>query len=115
MQKPSTKQSPGAKKAESDFLAWCKEQPSIVSGEYGVEVHHCVGSSAKTHVGIARVSIGHWFCIPLTTQEHWIYHNRKREFQNLYGTQAELWLKLIETYPGSIPDEVIKGVAESGR
>jgi hypothetical protein len=114
MQKKPTKQSKAANTEELRFLAWCKEHPSIVSGYYGVEVHHCAGSSAKTHVGIVRVNIGHWFCLPLTTQEHWLYHNRKREFQDLYGTQVELWLKLIETYPGSIPDDVIKGVAECG-
>lgn len=112
MQKRSTKQSPGPKKAETAFLAWAKRQPSIVSGAHGVEVHHCAGSSKKVYVGAERVHIGHWFCIPLTPEEHWLFHNRKKEFEALYGEQSELWLALVEQYPVEIPLNVMQGIAQ---
>lgn len=115
MQRPSNKQSRGANKAEREFMAWCKSQPSIVSGDYGVEVHHCVGSSAKTYVGAERVHIGHMYCIPLTPEEHRFFHSNKREFEELNGPQRELWLTLIKNYGKPIPLNVIKGITEYGR
>lgn len=115
MQRKSTKQSRGAHADEKAFMSWCKEQPSIVSGEFGVEVHHCVGSSRKTYVDNERVHIGHWFVVPLTTDEHKLFHHDKYKFIDQYGEQSELWLRLIENYPGKIPDKVIKGIAEYGR
>jgi len=114
MQHKRTKQSPGPNRVEGAFLAWCKQQPSIVSGVFGVEVHHCVGSSRKVYVGAQRVHIGHWFCIPLTTEEHWLYHNRKNEFYDLYGDQCDLWLNLIAEYGIDIPEEVIEGIKQCG-
>lgn len=110
MQTKLSKQSRAPNRAEKDFLAWCKEQPSIVSGAWGVDVHHCAGSTAKQSVGLQRVHIGHWYCIPLTPEEHWLYHNRKTEFEDRYGEQSDLWLKLVENYPVEIPLEVIQGV-----
>jgi len=115
MQRPSNKQSRGSNKAEREFMAWCKSQPSIVSGDYGVEVHHCVGSSAKTYVGAERVHIGHWFCIPLTPDEHKMYHNQKREFISEYGLQQDLWLILINKYEKEVPLNVIKGIVNYER
>lgn len=115
MQRPSNKQSRGAYADEKQFMAWCKEQLSCVSGEYGVEVHHCIGSSRKTYVDNVRVHIGHWFVIPLTPEEHKFFHREKFAFIAKYGEQADLWLKLIENYPHEIPDSVIKGIAEYGR
>jgi len=115
MQKKSSPQSRNINISEREFLSWSKEQPSIVSGAYGVEVHHCVGSSTKTYVGVKRVHIGHWFCIPLTTQEHWLFHNRKSEFESLYGSQSELWLKHVEIYPVEIPLEIIQAIASYGK
>lgn len=115
MQRPSNKQSRGANAEEKKFLAWCKEQPSIVSGGYGVEVHHCVGSSAKTYVGAERVHIGHWFCIPLTPEEHKMFHSRKKEFELAYGKQSDLWLKLIEGCDNLIPLNVIEGIFHYGK
>ena len=115
MQRPSNKQSRAANSAEKAFLAWCKEQPSIVSGKYGVEVHHCIGSSGKARAGLERVHIGHWFCLPLTTQEHWLFHHRKKEFEFKHGHQTDLWLKLIENYELCIPQEVIEAIIKYGK
>lgn len=115
MQRPSNKQSRGPNKEERLFLAWCKEQPSIVSGEFGVEVHHCAGSSAKTYVGAERVHIGHMFCIPLTPSEHKMYHTQKRLFEELNGPQNELWLKLIQGYNRPVMINVMKGIALYGK
>ena len=115
MQTKPSRQSRGINSAEKQFMAWCKEQPSIVSGVYGVEVHHCVGSSCKSYVGAERVHIGHYFCIPLTTQEHWLFHNRKNEFITLYGMQNELWLRLVDNYPAEIPHEIIEAIVHYGK
>lgn len=115
MQRPSNKQSRGANADEKKFLSWCKEQPSIVSGAYGVEVHHCVGSSAKTYVGAERVHIGHWFCIPLTPEEHRMFHSRKKEFELMHGSQSDLWTNLISRYDDAIIENVIIGIMNYGR
>jgi len=115
MQRLSSKQSRGPNANEKRFIAWCKEQPSIVSGDYGVEVHHCVGSSAKTYVGAERVHIGHWFCIPLTPEEHKLFHSDKMEFAEVYGNQSDLWLELIKNYFAPIPVEAIKGIVSYGK
>lgn len=111
MQNKRSRQSPGPNRQESAFLDWSKQRPSIVSGAHGVEVHHCVGSSRRVYVGLERVHIGHWFCIPLTPDEHWLYHNRKAEFEDRYGDQVDLWQKHIEDYPIDIPLNVIQGIA----
>jgi hypothetical protein len=115
MQKKPTPQSRSANASEKRFHAWCKEQPSIVSGQHGVEVHHCSGSSSKSYVGAERVHIGHWFCLPLTTQEHWLFHNRKNEFITKYGMQNELWLQLIDGYDSEIPHEVMEAIVHYGK
>ena len=115
MQRPSNKQSRGANADEKKFMSWCKDQPSIVSGAHGVEVHHCVGSSAKTYVGAERVHIGHWFCIPLTPDEHYQYHNNKKLFELQHGSQADLWIKLIGDCDHVIPLNVIEGIICYGR
>jgi hypothetical protein len=115
MQRKPTPKSRGANIEEKKFLSWCKEHPSIISGEYGAVVHHCVGSSCKARAGLERVHIGHWFCIPLTTDEHWLYHNRKNEFLTKYGMQSELWMKLIDGYDSQIPPEVIEAIVHYGK
>lgn len=114
MQTKRSPQSRGPNKAELDFMAWCKEQPSIVSGQWGVEVHHCCGSSKKVYVGIERVNIGHYFLLPLTPSEHWLFHNRKNEFTEKFGIQRDLWISLIKLYDKVIPTNVIEGVIGSG-
>jgi len=111
--KKSSTRPPNAE--ELRFLQWCKEQPSIVSGEWGVEVHHCAGSSAKTTVGAERVQIGHFYCIPLTPDEHKMFHTRKREFINIYDNQWVLWERLVSDYPHEIPEIIKRGVAQYGR
>lgn len=100
---------------ELRFLGWCKNQPSIVTGALGVEVHHCAGSSAKTIVGAERVQIGHWYCIPLTPDEHKMFHSRKRDFIGQYGNQWDLWLNLIADYPHEVPQIIKQGIMEYGR
>ena len=115
MQRKSSPQSRGVNAEEKRFIEWCKEQPSIVSGAYGVEVHHCAGSSAKTYVGAQRVHIGHWFCIPLTPYEHNMYHNRKSEFIASYGVQSALWEALISNYTGDIPENITEAIINYGR
>ena len=88
MQRKKTKQSRGINADEKRFLAWLKERRCCLTGEWGVEVHHCVGSSVKHN----KVHIGHAFCIPLSVDKHREYHNGTKVFREKYGPQALLWL-----------------------
>jgi hypothetical protein len=106
MRRKDTKQSRGANKAEKAFLSWLKEQPCCITGEYGVHVHHCVGSSVKKD----KVHIGHYFCIPLTPDKHLELHARKKAFREEYGSQGLCWVMLCSQYYDDtgvlIPSEV---------
>jgi hypothetical protein len=62
MRRKTSKQSRSINKIEVKFLGWLKERPCCITGEYGVQVHHCVGSSVKKD----KVHIGHVFCIPFS-------------------------------------------------
>ena len=90
MQRKASKTTRGPNAAEKAFQAHLKQQnESWVSGQYGVEVHHCKGSTFKHN----KVLIGHWFCIPLTTDEHAEYHSGTKAFQAKHGSQASIWLE----------------------
>jgi len=94
MQRRSTKQSRGPNQSEKDFQAWLKIQPCCITGRNDVQVHHCVGSTGKHN----KVLIGHYFCLPLSVDTHWLYHNRKREFKAQHGLQNRLWMELCNRY-----------------
>jgi len=94
MQRKSSKQSRGANSEEKAFQAWLKEQPCAVTGNYGVHVHHCAGSSYKHN----KTLVGHWFCLPLSPDMHAEYHAGTKAFKQNYGTQAMLWVDLMAKY-----------------
>ena len=89
MQRKATKTTRGANSAEKEFQGWLKNQECCITGEHGVQVHHCKGSTFKHN----KVLIGHWYCLPLSPDKHAEYHAGTKSFQAKYGSQAELWLE----------------------
>jgi hypothetical protein len=94
MQRRATKNTRGPTTDEKRFQGWLKEQVCCVTGEYGVQVHHCVGSAAKHN----KERIGHWFCIPLSVEMHAEYHAGTKAFREKYGPQSMLWIELLAEY-----------------
>lgn len=110
MQRRATKQSRGPNAAEKRFLQWLKSRPCVVSGATGVEVHHCMGSSAKQN----KVLIGHWFCLPLSPEMHQSYHAASKAWRAEHGSQCDLWANLAIQYERetgeAIPNEVVTAI-----
>lgn len=88
MQRKATKQSRAANSDEKAFMSWLKERPCCITGEIGVQVHHCVGSAVKHN----KVHVGHAFCIPLSVEVHREYHNGSKTWREKHGPQSMLWL-----------------------
>lgn len=94
MMRKSTKGTRGPNKSEKDFQAWLKRQTCCVTGEYGVQVHHCKGATFKHN----KTLIGHWFCIPLSEEVHTEYHSGSKSWRDKYGYQSELWADCYASY-----------------
>lgn len=107
MQRKSNSKTRGPSTAEKEFQGWLKEQPCCVSGEWGVQVHHCKGSTFRHN----KVLVGHWFCLPLSVSKHNEYHAGTKAFQTNYGSQSELWLDQYHEYERQtgnlVPVEVV--------
>ncbi|NRA49216.1 MAG: DUF968 domain-containing protein [Phaeodactylibacter sp.] len=84
----------GANAEEKRFHTWLANQRCCVSGDYGVQIHHCKGSSFRHN----KVLIGHWFVIPLSPERHAEYHSGTKAFREKYGPQSALWSELVEKY-----------------
>lgn len=110
MQRKATKNTRGPNQAEKDFQGWLKSQYCCVSGEYGVQVHHCKGATFKHK----KVLIGHWFCIPLSEAIHNEYHSGSKPWIEKYGLQRDLWVSMILKYQDetgvSVPDDVAMAI-----
>ncbi len=91
----------------------------ICSEKGGVEIHHVLGATAKHN----KVAIGHEFILPLST---W-YHrecptlnvtDHKHLFEANFGTQVELFNKLMDLYefhydkPVPLAAEVIDAIRD---
>lgn len=115
MQRKSSKQSRGINADEKRFLSWLKDQPCCITGEHGVQVHHCVGSAVKHN----KVHIGHAFCIPLSVDKHQEYHDGTKPFREKHGPQSLLWLdqfiKFKEETGIDLGYEVEAAILSSGR
>jgi len=115
VQRKPTKNTRGPNADEKRFQGWLKEQNCCVSNEYGVQVHHCLGSTAKQD----KVLIGHYFCIPLTPEIHDYYHNSSKAWRNCFGFQYLLWASLAYEYESEtgnvIPHEVIQAILASNK
>lgn len=70
------------------YLAWVKEQPSIVSGQPAGDAHHVKGYGLS-----GGVVAPDWACIPLTREEHNAFHADPEAWEERYGTQLELLMR----------------------
>lgn len=121
MQRKSSKNTRGPNKAEKDFQAWLKEQPCSVTGDHGVQVHHCKGATFKHN----KVLIGHWFCLPLSEQAHKEYHAGSKLWIDKYGQQSRYSYELLALYQLTLdmrghgdagpPDNVTQSIMDYGR
>lgn len=91
-----------ANASEKAFQGWLKEHDCVISGTYGVEVHHCVGSTGSQD----KVHIGHYFCLPLSTEFHKIYHSNSKEWREEFGLQSTLWSDLVVEYEEETGEEI---------
>lgn len=95
-----SKQSRGRNKAEKEFHSWLSGQPCIVCGNEPVIIDHIFGSSKKVYVGIVRVPIGHWACLPLCPVCDSVKtQNSRRVFKEKCGCPIEHWLTIPYDFP----------------
>ena len=89
------------KKWMSDIAEWAQENLHKLYGSkyYDTcpQIHHVMGRSAKHN----KVSIGHWFVIPVPFELHDVSSNHhfnvthcKNNFTNQFGTQRSLFMKM---------------------
>jgi hypothetical protein len=71
---------------------WLHEQPCVVSGRYGVTVHH-----PTAHREGGRFTRSHWIAVPLALELHQHDHGKDSverinhgEFYNLHGIDLEI-------------------------
>lgn len=83
---------------QARFHDWCRVYGCIVSGSPHPAIHHIKGSKMKLK---HCTKPGEWYVLPL----HYNYHQgrhgvhtNKRRFEELYGTEKEKWVKLMEMY-----------------
>lgn len=117
MQRKDTKQSPGIDAAAKRHLKWVKERGicAACGNDGGVIAHHSAGSSAKVHVGLVRVMIGHWFILGLCLCCDNLATRSRARFREAFGKECDLWLKQAESYPEEIPLLIIQGIAKWGK
>lgn len=76
--KPPAKERKGPQR-DSEYKAWIRQQPSIVSGQYGCEAAH-IGSD-----GGMSMKASDYSCVPLTPAEHREYHRGRLTFARRHG------------------------------
>ena len=109
----------------SDITEWSQDNIHILYGdkwgESEIQRHHVLGRSAKHN----KVSIGHWFIIPVPFVLHDVSSNhhenvthRKKAFIKRFGTQASIFQVMIsamEMDGYEVPSiEVYNAVMDSG-
>lgn len=89
----------------------------VVTGEQNVQVHHIWGRCYKNQ----KVWVGQWAILPLAIRLHDVGSNHslnvthhKKAFEEMYGTQSELWEKrnteLFNKFGISAPHDVIESI-----
>ena len=87
----------------SDISDWANNNNLDLTYDYddpkGFQLHHVLGRSAKHN----KVSIGHWFIIPVPYELHDIYgkhecnvSNSKNKFTAKYGNQREIFNNMVD-------------------
>jgi hypothetical protein len=115
MQRVATRQSPGPSATERKFIAWVKHRGvcAACGQERPLLVHHVLGSSAKTSVGLERVQIGNAYILGLCCQcDSIVTHGSRRGFRELFGPEPELWAKQYESSPVRLPGLTVEGILQ---
>ena len=89
----------------------------VACGMYGVPIiaHHCEGAAFKRKVDMVTVLLGPWFLLPLCQRcDDIVTHQSRRAFREKFGYQWFMWRNLIGEFPEKVPEEVFKGIVESG-
>lgn len=121
MQRPITKQSPGADRIAKDHMNWLKERGvcSACGADHGygnVIIHHCVGSSYKVRVGVERVLIGHAFVLALGQDcDDIVTCGSHRAFKEKFGAYADLWAAQYQQSPVKFGELIVRGILLCGK
>jgi hypothetical protein len=112
MQRRATKQSRGANAREREFIATVKQLPCICCDTPGPSIYdHIYGSAKKLYNGLERVHVGHYAGIPLCLHCDSIKtRGSRRAFEDQFGQQVALWLRLIEIHNLEVPENVIAAI-----
>ncbi|GGO89106.1 hypothetical protein GCM10011348_46080 [Marinobacterium nitratireducens] len=93
-------------------MSWVKQQACVVCQSWPCVAHHCEGATWAHN----KVKCGHWFILPLCEfHDGVVTQGSRRVFRERFGTQADLWLELIEQAPILPPAEVVEAVQDWGR
>lgn len=119
MQRKATKQSRGPNTYERKFIEAVKELPCICCGREGPSiVDHIYGSSKKLYNDLERVHVGHMAILPLCVGCDSVKtQGSRREFEQQFGKQEELWLKMLDIHGliDRVPENVRLAVAGEAR
>jgi len=88
--------SPNAK--QKRWMARVADYGCVVSGNSNIQIHHCVGRTAKHN----KIAVGHWFILPLSFELHDVSSNNeynvskcKNAFIDEFGEENELFMKMF--------------------
>lgn len=71
------------------YIAWVKQQPSIVSRQPADDPHHIIGHG----FGGVGTKAPDWAVIPLTREEHNKLHAGQFEWEGRLGSQVDLLMR----------------------
>lgn len=113
VQRRATRQSRGAGAAERRFIHAVKQLPCICCNHPGPSIYdHMYGSAKKLYSGLERVHVGHYAGIPLCYScDHIKTHGSRKAFEQAFGRQENLWLRLIRTHNLTVPENVIQAIS----
>lgn len=108
-----------ANEAEKVWRTQVAEFGCVVTGSVEIQIHHCVGSTAKQN----KIPIGHWFILPLNWRLHDISSGapdnitlNKREFEWRHGTEKELFAYMVNAFKAvgkyTPPTEILTAIQE---
>ena len=86
---------------------------------HAIEIHHCAGRTARHN----KVDIGHWWILPLTSQEHGMLHGDMGRFEiealefnpvGRWDCEKFLFHKVLMSLDGTLepPYEVIQAIMD---
>lgn len=80
------------------WIARVAEYGCVITGSPNVQIHHCVGRTAKSN----KVAVGHWFILPLSVELHDVSSNHrynithnKNAFIDEFGKESDLFMNMF--------------------